>query len=258
MSDRDTALIAEIDRACAEYRATWPAKGTALERMEVLDPDRRIDTANERWWYGTENPCHWYDAGANFAVEKLGPGHYRPLLVIGSPAPEVRRLRFDCDWEVTFLDWREPPDDPGIGGYVVIGDAMAMPFDGASFDAVSSTCVMCHVGLGRYGDPVRINGDLEMMREISRVLKPGGKAAIMVGPALPNEILQESVVYGNVHRIYRWRDVGVMARLCGLECLESAMFTTHEWSGAPEVEELIGEDRIIEYCYLSVLLRKPE
>lgn len=223
-----------------------------IERMPIIGADDFIDTTGEDWW--REGPCHWYDAAVGFAVAKLGHGgSRRTCLVIGSPIPEVRALRAE-GWRTTHVDVRRPPEEAGP---FTVGDAMALPFGDESFDAVSSTCVMCHVGLGRYGDPERPNGDMDMMREIARVLKPGGLAAVMVGPALPDEVLQESIVYGNVHRIYRWRDVGVMARLAGLECKESAIFTTKEGEGTPNLGVVIGENRVIEYCYLSVLLRKP-
>jgi SAM-dependent methyltransferase len=35
-------------------------------------------------------------------------------------------------------------------------------------------CVLEHIGLGRYGDPLNPNGTEEAVREITRVLQPGG------------------------------------------------------------------------------------
>jgi hypothetical protein len=39
---------------------------------------------------------------------------------------------------------------------------------------------MGHVGDGRYGDALDVDGDLKMLAEIARVLRPGGLA--IVGP----------------------------------------------------------------------------
>jgi SAM-dependent methyltransferase len=42
-------------------------------------------------------------------------------------------------------------------------------------DSVSSLHVIEHLGLGRYGDPININGHLIGLENIHKILKPGGK-----------------------------------------------------------------------------------
>ena len=42
------------------------------------------------------------------------------------------------------------------------------------FEAVTALCSLEHVGLGRYGDRIGLDGDKEAFTEINRVLKPGG------------------------------------------------------------------------------------
>ncbi|MET8159793.1 methyltransferase domain-containing protein [Sphaerisporangium sp. NPDC005289] len=59
----------------------------------------------------------------------------------------------------------------------VTGDALAMPFPDASFDRVIAAEVLEH-----------IPDDMTAMREILRVLKPGGRAAITVPSFLPERI----------------------------------------------------------------------
>ncbi len=53
-----------------------------------------------------------------------------------------------------------------------------------------------HVGLGRYGDPVDYDGDLKAMRELARVLAPGGNL-LFVTP-----VGSEARIQFNAHRIY--------------------------------------------------------
>jgi SAM-dependent methyltransferase len=66
---------------------------------------------------------------------------------------------------------------PGASGTVVAGDATSMPFPDGSFDAVIAAEVLEH-----------IPADQAAMREIARVLRPGGEAAVTVPAWLPERI----------------------------------------------------------------------
>ncbi|MCA2223100.1 class I SAM-dependent methyltransferase [Nonomuraea aurantiaca] len=66
---------------------------------------------------------------------------------------------------------------PGAGGETVQGTALDMPFEEGSFDRVIAAEVLEH-----------IPDDMAAMREIFRVLKPGGTAAITVPSFLPERI----------------------------------------------------------------------
>ena len=148
-------------------------------------------TPNEEITYQVRDH-HPYQAAIHYATEHLGEGDGRTVLVVGSPPAEADALHA-LNWKVTLLDWR-PANHPAW----VQGDAMHMPFDAASFYAVTSTCVLCHVGLGRYGDPVEEHGDSKMLAEIDRVLAPGGRACLMPGPVITGEA---AVIGGSVHRV---------------------------------------------------------
>ncbi len=223
-----------------------------IERLPIVAEHEQIDTENEPWDDGKN---HWYVAAARFAVDNLGHGGARrKCLVIGSPLDEVRLLAGN-GWRCTHLDWREHPSTN------IVGDATNMGMiQGESFEAVSSTCVLCHAGLGRYGDPVKENGDALMMAEIARVLKPGGAAVLMVGPTLP--LKSVALIYGNVHRFYTLAAVMDMAKSAGLEFVDGAVWYKGEWVDADEFEALkadIPDDATgvtVAYGYLSVVLRK--
>jgi SAM-dependent methyltransferase len=77
----------------------------------------------------------------------------------------------------------------------------SLPFDSNSIQSLSCMHVVEHVGLGRYGDPIDYNGDLLAMKELSRVLKPGGKLlfAVPLGGI--------SRIQFNAHRVYTKQSV---------------------------------------------------
>ncbi|MBM3201747.1 MAG: DUF268 domain-containing protein [Chlamydiae bacterium] len=63
------------------------------------------------------------------------------------------------------------------------------------FDLLLSISSIEHDGLGRYGDPINPQGDLEFMNKAKNFLKPGGKMILAV------PVGQDALVW-NVHRIY--------------------------------------------------------
>ncbi len=93
---------------------------------------------------------------------------------------------------------------------VVQGDALHLPFPDATFDRVICSEVLEH-----------IPDDLGAMRELSRVLRPGGTMAITIprfGPELINWALSDEyhMVKGGHVRIYRRRVVEERLRSTGL------------------------------------------
>ena len=93
----------------------------------------------------------------------------------------------------------------------VTGDALAMPFPDASFDRVIAAEVLEH-----------IPDDMAAMREIHRVLKPGGMAAVTVPSFLPERIcwaLSEAyhTAPGGHIRIYTLAELTAKLKSTGLE-----------------------------------------
>lgn len=54
------------------------------------------------------------------------------------------------------------------------GSILGLPFPDCSLESVSSLCVVEHIGLGRYGDPLDPFGTERALTELKRVVCPGG------------------------------------------------------------------------------------
>lgn len=74
-------------------------------------------------------------------------------------------------------------------------DLTALPFADGSISSLSCMHVLEHIGLGRYGDPIDPDGDLKAVRELVRVLAPGGNL-LVVTP------VGRKRIQFNAHRIY--------------------------------------------------------
>jgi SAM-dependent methyltransferase len=100
---------------------------------------------------------------------------------------------------VRFYDYR--PADLHLPGLACErADLLALPFPDRSVRSLSCMHVVEHVGLGRYGDPLDPEGDLRAMRELERVLAPGGDLLFVVPVGRP-------LIRFNGHRIYAYEQV---------------------------------------------------
>lgn len=80
------------------------------------------------------------------------------------------------------------------------GDLLAMPFKDNSVVSLSCMHTVEHVGLGRYGDPIDPKGDLKAIKELTRVLAPGGNLLFVVP-------IGKSEVRFNAHRSYSYEQI---------------------------------------------------
>jgi len=75
-------------------------------------------------------------------------------------------------------------------------DLMALPPDLYHYtDSISALHAIEHFGLGRYGDPIDVDGHLKALDNIYQILKPGGRFyfSVPIGP--------QGIVY-NAHRVF--------------------------------------------------------
>lgn len=77
------------------------------------------------------------------------------------------------------------------------GSILELPFESGSVPSISSLCVVEHIGLGRYGDPLDPQGTEKSIAELKRVIRPGGSLYLSI------PIDDENRVYFNAHRAFR-------------------------------------------------------
>lgn len=95
---------------------------------------------------------------------------------------------------VKFFDFR--PATLKLSGLTSkAADVTNLDWSADSVESLSCMHVLEHIGLGRYGDPIDPDGDLKAIRELVRVLKPGGDLLIAV------PVGRERLCF-NAHRIY--------------------------------------------------------
>ena len=93
-------------------------------------------------------------------------------------------------------------------------DLVRLPFADETIPSLSCLHVIEHIGLGRYGDPLDVDGDLKAMAELKRVLAPGGTLLLAVPVGRPR-------VQFNAHRIYSYAQI--LHGLKGLPLKEFAL-----------------------------------
>ena len=76
------------------------------------------------------------------------------------------------------------------------GSILDLPFETNSLETISSLCVVEHIGLGRYGDPLDPWGSEKSVAELQRVVKPGGHIVFSV------PIDERNRIYFNAHRAF--------------------------------------------------------
>lgn len=79
-------------------------------------------------------------------------------------------------------------------------DITQLPFEDNSINSLSCMHVVEHIGLGRYGDPIDVDGDLKAISELKRVVSRGGNLLFVV------PIGQPKIMF-NAHRIYSYDQV---------------------------------------------------
>lgn len=96
---------------------------------------------------------------------------------------------------VTMVDIR-PLSLPLDGLNFREGSILQMPYEDGSLPSVSSLCVVEHIGLGRYGDPLDPNGTENALSELKRIMAPGGDLYLSI------PLDDEDRTYFNAHRAF--------------------------------------------------------
>ncbi len=129
----------------------------------------------------------------NWALNKIYKSDVKEHFDIGS---RIDGFTSQCSvfTKVNFIDFRYI--DYGIKNmFCIQGDILDLPFEDESINSLSCLHVVEHIGLGRYGDPVNVDGSLLALKELQRVLADGGDLYLGV------PIGKERVMY-NAHRVF--------------------------------------------------------
>lgn len=109
--------------------------------------------------------------------------HHKFVALLSKVMPvtmvDIRPLQLPLD----SLDFRE-------------GSILEMPYADGTVRSLSSLCVVEHIGLGRYGDPLDWNGTEKAVAELKRIMAPGGNLYISV------PVDDENRTYFNAHRSF--------------------------------------------------------
>lgn len=76
------------------------------------------------------------------------------------------------------------------------GSILELPFEDNSVESLSSLCVVEHIGLGRYGDPLDPYGSEKAISELKRVISLGGNLYISI------PIGTHGCTFFNAHRVF--------------------------------------------------------
>ncbi len=96
-----------------------------------------------------------------------------------------------------FYDYR-PAEIYNLSGLECrAADLNKLPFPDNSIESISCMHTIEHIGLGRYGDKVDPDGDIKAIRELQRVVRPGGSILFVVPIGQPK-------IQFNAHRIYSY------------------------------------------------------
>ncbi len=112
-----------------------------------------------------------------WAARILAQTHPESHVDIGSTLPFI--VIVSAFIPIDYYEWR-PPDLKLTGLKCGHANLLSLPFEDNSIHSLSCMHTIEHIGLGRYGDPVDVHGDLKAISELERVLSPGGDLLFVV------------------------------------------------------------------------------
>ncbi|MEK7645423.1 MAG: DUF268 domain-containing protein [Patescibacteria group bacterium] len=177
-----------LSRFLSEYRAfqKLPINPRFIQKTEDIYPRIYDNTTNHHL-----DPVYFFQGCwcAKKIFEQKPSHHYD----IGSQASMVGIISQFTP--TTMVDIRPIPLSLS-GLFFVKGSILELPFKDGEIASLSSICVIEHIGLGRYGDPLDTLGSEKALKELVRVLAPGGSLYLTV------PVDSESKVYFNAHRAF--------------------------------------------------------
>ena len=122
---------------------------------------------------------------------------------------------------------------------LVNGEAQKLPFEDETFPVITSLHAIEHFGLGRYGDSIDPIGDINGLKEMYRVLEPGGYVILSVPVTYA---CCEKIVFDK-HRLYSIETFDRILKNIGFEINNNrALITAGQLSLSATGKEYAGGD----------------
>lgn len=131
----------------------------------------------------------------------------------------------------------------------VRGDICQLSFRPSLFDVAVCLSTIEHLGLGFYGDPERRQADLAAMREIRRVLKPGGRLLLTTPFGRAREGWQ---------RVYDWAGVTNLLSVFQIESTRFYKRVGIDWTEASREETAEVDSPGVTNAIVLVDARRPD
>jgi hypothetical protein len=174
-------------RIPVKYRWFDPSKDAMKKHYKIEDIRYYIERAKKRLcnYYGSLDKC-LYDAFDKYPIKN------KKVLVIGSAKPCYESICIHYGANVIVSEYVDVECDYPAIKYL-------KPHQIAhEFDAIISISSYEHSGLGRYGDPINPNGDLEAMASARILLKPEGLMFLAIPYKKDILVWNEKRVYGSI------------------------------------------------------------
>lgn len=109
---------------------------------------------------------------------------------------------------------------------------LSLPFKGNKIKSISCLHVVEHVGLGRYGDKLDPDGSRKALRELARILAPGGKLYLSLPVGQPR-------ICFNAHRVHKSKEIIETFRRYCISLLDyAAVLDDGNFYDAPDISKL--------------------
>lgn len=149
------------------------------------------------------DPLNYQDQELNMLMQRYKSElKQKSLAVIGTQIPWIEAIGLEIGCSKIFtLDYTHAHYDYAGMKWYHVNDFLDKVIEKETieeFDNIASFSSLEHSGLGRYGDPLNPNGDIEAVRQVHCLLKPGGLFFL----ALPTHSDGSNHIEFNAHRIY--------------------------------------------------------
>ena len=209
------------------FRAKYRGDFASLKN----NPPAGFDIASEVLYESGDHPDNYIDYECAFAARHLGRISPQNILDIGSYRHFILGLL--ANYKVTTVDVRDRKPISN-NETIVTCDAKKLALPDAFFDTIVSLCSLEHFGLGRYGDEIDFGADIKALKEMVRVLKPGGHLIFTTEMARA----PRPIIVFNTHRIYTHDLISKMCGDLGL-IMEEERFFSRIYNRQCELDEVL-------------------